>query len=198
MSRTERADAVTAFLIILLGLGAALYLWHAAIVRRRNAVGETLGSIDAQLQQRHDLIPNVLAIARRFLEHERGLLEELTALRARAMPRLGERDFSGIAEKFRMEEAISADMTRLFAVAENYPELTSSAPMVEAQRSYDEVEANIAAARRFYNTAVGDLRNAVQIFPGMLLAGLAGVRELPPFYEATEAARQPVKASDHL
>lgn len=191
-------EAVTFFLILLLGLGVLLYLWYAAIVRRRNAVGEALGSIDAQLQQRHDLIPNVLAIARRFLEHERGLLEELTALRSRAMPKLGERDFAGIAEKFRTEEAISADMTRLFAVAENYPELSSSAPMVEAQRSYDEVEANIAAARRFYNSAVGDLRNAVQVIPGSLVAGLAGVRDLPPFFEAAEAARQPVKASEHL
>ena len=191
-------EAVTFFLILLLGLGVLLYLWYAAIVRRRNAVGEALGSIDAQLQQRHDLIPNVLAIARRFLEHERGLLEELTALRSRAMPKLGERDFAGIAEKFRTEEAISADMTRLFAVAENYPELSTSAPMVEAQRSYDEVEANIAAARRFYNSAVGDLRNAVQVIPGSLVAGLAGVRDLPPFFEAAEAARQPVKASEHL
>lgn len=189
---------MTAILILFAGLGAVLYGWYAVIVKRRNAVGETLGAIDAQLQQRHDLIPNVLAIARRFLEHERALLEELTALRARAVPKLGERDFAGVGEKFRTEAAISADMTRLFAVAEGYPELTSSAPMVEAQRSYDEVEANIAAARRFYNSAVGDLSNAVQIFPGMLLAGLAGVRELPPFYETTEAARQPVKASDHL
>ena len=70
--------------------------------------------------------------------------------------------------------------------------------MVEAQRSYDEVEANVAAARRFYNNAVGDLRNAVQVFPGSLVAGLAGVRDLPPFFEAAEAARQPVKASEHL
>jgi LemA protein len=89
-------------------------------------------------------------------------------------------------------------MTRLLAVAEGYPELTSSAPMVEAPRSNDEVEADIAAARRFYNSAVGELHNAVQIFSGMLFAGLAGVRELSPFYEAAEAARQPVKASDHL
>jgi LemA protein len=189
---------VTAILILLLGLGAVLYFWYAAIVRRRNAVGEALGSIDAQLQQRHDLIPNVLAIARRFLEHERGLLDEITQLRSRAMPQLGARDVSGVAEKFRTEQALSADMMRLFAVAESYPDLTSSAPMIEAQRSYDEVEANIAAARRFYNSAVGDLRNAVQVFPGSLVAGLAGVRDLPPFFETSEAARQPVKASDHL
>jgi len=186
--------------VILLVLAAAviLYVWYGVIVTRRNKVGETLGGIDAQLQQRHDLIPNVLAIARRFLEHEKTLLDEITQLRAQAMPRIGERDFAKIGEKFQTEASLGADLNRLFAVAENYPELTSSGPMVEAQRSWSEVEANIAAARRFYNNAVGELRNAVEIFPGILLAGAAGVGTLPPFYEAQEAARAPIRASDHL
>jgi len=183
---------------LVLAACVVLYLWYATIVTRRNKVGETLGGIDAQLQQRHDLIPNVLAIARRFLEHEKTLLEEITQLRARAMPRIGERDFSKIGDKFQAEAMLGTDLNRLFAVAENYPELTSSGPMIEAQRSYSEVEANIAAARRFYNSAVGELRNAVQIFPGGLLAGAAGVQTLPPFYETEEASRAPIAASDHL
>ena len=60
------------------------YVWYAAIVKRRNRVSEALAGIDVQLQQRHDLIPNVLVIARRFMEHERGLLAEITELRAKA------------------------------------------------------------------------------------------------------------------
>ena len=86
----------------------------------------------------------------------------------------------------------------MFAVAENYPALTSTAPMIEAQCSYQEVETNIAAARRFYNSAVGDLRNAIQIFPGSMLAGIAGVGTVPPFFEAAEQAREPVDASAYL
>lgn len=89
-------------------------------------------------------------------------------------------------------------MSRLFAVAEGYPELKSDGPMMTAQRAYEEVEINVAAARRFYNSAVGDLRNAIQIFPGSLLAGLAGVRSTPPFFEAEAAARAPIAAADHL
>jgi LemA protein len=186
--------------LILLGLAVVgvLYVWYATIVARRNKVAETLGGIDAQLQQRHDLIPNVLAIARRFLEHEKTLLDEITALRAKAAPEVGERDFGRIADKLKTEAALGASMTRLFAVAEGYPELTSSQPMMEAQRAYVEVEANIAAARRFYNSAVGELLNATQIFPGSLLAGLAGVKTPPPFFEADEQSRKPVAANDHL
>src|SRR6188474_106230 len=55
-----------------------LYFWYASIVRRRIRVLEALAGIDVQLQQRHDLIPNVLTIARRFMDHERGLLTEIT------------------------------------------------------------------------------------------------------------------------
>jgi LemA protein len=184
-------------ILIAAAILALLYLWYASIVRKRNAVSEALAGVDVQLQQRHDLIPNVLAIAKRFMEHEIELLQSITSLRTKAEGLKGG-DAATVAKRFETEGALAAQMDRFFAVAENYPALKSDGPMMEAQRTYGEVEANLAAARRFYNSAVGDLRNAVQIFPGNLLAGLAGVSELPPFYEASEAARQPVNAADLL
>jgi LemA protein len=177
---------------------AGLYAWYATIVTRRNRVAEALAGIDVQLNQRHDLIPNLLAIAGRFMAHESALLEEISALRARAAEQGGRRDLAGVAERFAVEEKLDAGVGRLFAVAENYPALTSDGPMIEAQRGYQEVETNIAAARRFYNSAVGDLRNAVQIFPGPILAGLAGASSSPPFFEAPAASRTPVDAATHL
>jgi LemA protein len=177
---------------------AGLYFWYATIVTRRNRVGEALAGIDVQLQQRHDLIPNVLRIARRFMEHERTLIEEITKLRARAFQQVGERDFAKMAEKFDAEARLGQQMGRLLAVAENYPQLKADGPMLEAQRTYSEVEANIAAARRFYNAAVTELRNAVQIFPGPILKGLAGVSVVPPPFEAEPATRGPVDAAQHL
>jgi LemA protein len=169
-----------------------------AIVRRNNRVAKALSGIDVQLQLRYDLVPNILKIAGRFLSHEKTLLSEISALRAQAMSQLGERDAARIEDKFRTEAQLGAGISRLMAVAENYPALTSSEPMLQAQRTYAEVETNIAAARRFYNAAVGDLRNAVQIFPGTLLAGMAGVHELPPFFVTTEATRAAVNAEEYL
>lgn len=183
-------------IIVVVGIG--LYAWYAAIVTRRNRVSEALAGIDVQLQQRHDLIPNVLTIARRFMEHERALLEEITELRNRASAAAGSRDFAGAEQRFETEKRLGADMTRLFALAENYPDLKSSAPMVEAQRNYSEVEANISAARRFYNSAVGELRNIVEIFPGGYLKGAAGVTVLPPFFETDDPTRAPVEAAKYL
>lgn len=189
--------SVFTVLIAVVVLGG-LYAWYATIVARKNRVAEALAGIDVQLTQRHELIPNVLAIAKRFMAHETDLLEDIARLRATGASKIGATEPGAVAEKFQAEAALDLGMGRLFAVAENYPELRSSELMVEAQRTYQEVETNIAAARRFYNSAVGQLRNACQVFPGPLLAGLAGAGTLPPFYEADAAARAPVSAADHL
>ena len=175
-----------------------LYFWYSTIVKRRNRVAEALAGIDVQLTQRHDLIPNLLAIARRFMEHERALLDEITALRSKATSFGNTTEPAATASKFAAEGQLTAGLGRFFAVAENYPSLKSDGPMIEAQRGYQEVETNIAAARRFYNAAVGSLNNAVQIFPGPLLASLAGAAKPPPFFEASAAAREGVDAGQLL
>ena len=172
--------------------------WYATIVKRRNRVAEALAGIDVQLTQRHDLIPNLLAIARKFMEHERALLDEIAALRSKATSFGNTTDPAATAGKFAAEGQLGAGLGRVFAVAENYPSLKSDGPMIEAQRGYQEVETNIAAARRFYNAAVGGLNNAIQIFPGPLLASLAGVAKPPPFFEAAAAAREGVDAGQWL
>jgi LemA protein len=189
--------SVTAWIVIGIVL-IVLYAWYTAIVRRRNRVSEALAGIDVQLQQRHDLIPNVLVIAKRFMEHEASLLAQITELRSKAHQTIGERDFAKIADKFATESQLEQGMGRLLMLAENYPQLRSDAPMIEAQRTYSEVETNIAAARRYYNAAVAELRNSVEIFPGQLLMGMAGVKTVPPPFEAMAAARTAVDASKYL
>jgi len=177
---------------------AGLYAWYVTIVARRNRVAEALAGIDVQLTQRHDLIPNLLAIAKRFMTHEQDLLENITALRNRAAGAVGTTDTAAIGEKFATEAKLGTDLSRLFAVAENYPQLKADGPMIEAQRALSEVETNIAAARRFYNSAVSGLRNAIEIFPGSMLAGLAGAGTPPPFFEAAVESRAPVDAAKLL
>jgi len=184
--------------IVLAAVLVVLYVWYARIVARRNRVAEALADVDVQLNQRHDLIPNLLAIAKRFMEHERGLMDDITALRTKASQAVGETDPSKVGAKFAAENQLSAGLGKFFAVAENYPALKSDGPMIEAQKGYQEIETNIAAARRFYNSAVGDLRNAVQVFPGPLLAALAGVATPAPFFEAAADTRAPVDAATLL
>ncbi|GAA6157434.1 LemA family protein [Pyruvatibacter sp. HU-CL02332] len=186
---------------ILLGLIAVVliggYVWYVTLIGRRNRALEALSSIDVQLRKRHDLIPNVLKIAQRFMEHEKELLTELTELRANAMSDYDKSDPAAVKNHIESEQRLQSGMMRFFATAEAYPELRSAETMVNAQETYSEVEGHISASRRFYNAAVTDLNNSVQIFPGSLIANMAGVHPMP-FYEIEEAARAPVDASDFL
>lgn len=166
------------------------YFWYATIVARRNKVNEALGSIDVHLRQRHELIPNVVRLAGRFMEHERGLMEAVTRLRVQADQALS----GGAGERqrlFEVENAISREVGRLLVAVENYPDLKSDTQMLEAQRTWTETEAQLTAAQRFYNAAVNQLNNAVQIFPGPVLARLAGVAAMPVFKAEAEARVAP-------
>ena len=186
---------------ILLGIVAVTliggYVWYVTLIGRRNRALEALSSIDVQLRKRHDLIPNVLKIASRFMEHEKELLTEVTELRANAMSDYDKSDPSAVKGHLEAERRLQSSMMRFFATAEAYPELRSAETMTNAQETYSEVEGHISAARRFYNAAVTDLNNSVQIFPGSVFACLSGVQAIP-FYESEDAARAPFDASDFL
>ena len=172
-------------LIVLAGIG--LYLWYAQIIARRNKVLEALSSVDVHLNQRHDLIPNIVKLADRFMAHERALLTEVTRLRQAATQPRGAAP-EAIRDRFGLEGQLAQHVGQVLLTMEAYPELTSQQTVQEAQRSWSETEAQITAARRFYNAAVNQLNTSVQLFPGSLLARLAGVRPMP-FFEAPAAAR---------
>ena len=80
---------------------------------------------------------------------------------------------------------------------EDYPDLKSNETLIQAQQTYNEVEAQIAAARRFYNSSVTELNNTIEIFPGNLLAGIANSK-IMPFFEADEAVVEPINATDYF
>lgn len=181
-------------------IGAILvggYIWYAALIGKRNRAREALSGIDAQLKQRFDLIPNVLKIAQKFMEHEKGLITEITELRTTAAKPYDRNDAAAVREHLDATQSLSNKMGALMVNVENYPTLKSDQTMVQAMQTYNEAEAQITAARRFYNASVTDLNNAVQIFPGNLIAGLAGVKEMP-FFEATETERGSVDAGAYF
>lgn len=186
----------TFWIVLAVAIGGA-YLWYVSLISRRNKALEALSGIDVQLKKRADLIPNILTIAQKFMEHERELLTEVTALRAKVTEDYDSRDAGAVAEHLKVAEALTSRMGQVMIAVEAYPDLKSDQTMIEAQRSYNEVEAQISAARRFYNAAVSSLNNAVQIFPGSMIARFANVTSMP-FYEAEPAARLPVNAGDIL
>lgn len=186
--------SIIVLVVVVLVIGT-LYSIYVQLIQKKNKVKEAMGGVDVQLKKRYDLIPNILTIANKFMEHERGLIEDITKLRTQAA---GLRSTSDtISEKINLDNAISAKMGQLMVSVENYPQLKSDQTMVQAMQTYAEVEEHIAAARRFYNSAVNELNNAVEIFPSSMFAAAMGIQSCP-FFEAAEAEKKPINAADYF
>ena len=169
--------------IVLAGiLGITAY---NSLVRRRNMVDQAFSTIDVQLTQRYDLIPKLVETVKQYMTHEKSLLEEIVRLRSQAV---AARD---PGDKIRADNELTRAMGQLNVTMENYPQLKASDTFVQLQRSMNEVEEQLAAARRAYNAAVTDYNNTVQTFPSSLVAGITDHtrREL---FVADEAKRRDV------
>jgi len=184
------------FIVILLIAGLFYYL-YAAIIKKRNRTLEALSGIDVQFNMRFDLIPNILKVAKKFMEHEKSLLEDVTKLRTQVQSGYNKQDSNEVQEHLQSVETLSSKMGQLMISVEDYPDLKSNETMVQAMRTYNEVEANIAAARRSYNASVTELNNTVQIFPGSLVASMIGIKEMP-FFEAAPETKVSVDADSYL
>jgi LemA protein len=174
-----------------------IYFWYVGIIKRKNQVLEALSGVDVQLTKRKDLIPNILIIAQKFMEHEKNLLAEVTALREKIDTRYRHNDAASIEAFFNKNNELTERMSNLLLQVENYPSLKSDQTMLQAQLKYSEVEDNISAARRFYNTAVADLNILTQVFPGNLIAIFASSPNYP-FYKASDEIKQVIDVSAFL
>ncbi len=175
----------------------ALYLWYISVIKRRNEALQALSSIDVQLNLRFDLIPNLLKMAKKVMDHEQNLLKDITMLRSSVKQSYNRKDPQAVREHLAAAEALSGKLEQLMVTVEEYPDLKSDQVMIQAMQTYSEAEANIAAARRFYNSAVGRLNNAVEIFPGTIIGAVAGVAAMP-FFSAEEGVRAPIDADQLL
>lgn len=182
---------VLLFLVgIILVLVIVYFGIYNSLVGKRNQVKNAFSGMDVQLKKRYDLIPNIVASVQEYAEHERETLTKLTGLRARAT--------SGNVsdeEKIALASETQKVLGGLMVAVESYPDLKANENFLQLQRTLNEVEEQIAAARRFYNSAVMDLNNAVQMFPSSIVAGMAGFRE-EKMFEAAEAERQNVNVNE--
>ena len=157
-------------LIVLLALIGLLVLWFVAmyngLVRLRNLVKEGWSGMDVQLKRRADLIPNLVETVKKYMGHERELLEKVTELRAQSQ------SVRGLTEKGRLEGALSRALANLFAVAEEYPDLKANQNFLALQKELSEIEDEIQLARRYYNGTVRNLNIKIESFPSNLVAGM--------------------------
>ncbi len=183
-----------------IGIGLVIvlaYYLYARLIKLKNNTLEALSSIDVQLKKRHDLIPNILTIAKKFMDHEDAVLTKVTQMRAISNSDYDKNKPEEVAQHIEANKGLQSAMMNLFAVAENYPDLKSQDTMIRAQETFEEVEGHISAARRFYNSCVTDLKNAVDIFPSSIIAGMINIKAMP-YFEIDEGEKKSIDAAEFL
>ncbi|MEN9519564.1 MAG: hypothetical protein RLZZ381_2152 [Cyanobacteriota bacterium] len=156
--------ATVVFLLacIIFLLGVRIY---NSLVYLKNQVSKSFSSVDVLLKKRWDLIPNLVAVVKSHMQFEQQTLAEITRLRSQVMSGEVSND-----QRLTLENQISRTMGNIVALIENYPELKSDRHVTQLLESLNETEEQISAARRFYNAAVTEYNNALEMFPSNLVA----------------------------
>jgi LemA protein len=159
-------------LLVLLGivvvLGLVLIGIYNRLVALRQTTGQAFADIDVQLKQRRDLVPNLVETVKGYASHERETLEAVIAARNAAA------SATGVQAQAQAENMLSGALGKLFALSEAYPDLKANENFLSLQSELSDIENKIAAARRFFNNAVGELNTAIQQFPAVLFASSMG------------------------
>ena len=166
--------------IVLLVIGFFILLvpmlMYNSLVGKRNQVRNIFGTMDAMLKKRWDLIPNLVSTVKGYADHERGLFEAVTEARAKAQS--GQLNNE---QKVGLENSFMQLLGVVRATVENYPDLKASDNFMHLQRTLNELEEQISAARRAYNASVTDYNNSVQMFPTNIIANMFNFQQMTLF-----------------
>lgn len=169
------------FVIIALVLAVTVTWIYNRLVRNRNIVNEAWAGIDVQLQKRAELVPNLVKTVKAYATHESSVFEDVTRARSTLE--------TGVDGRARQETALSRSLGRLFALAEDYPDLKASEGFQQLHTSLVEIEDHLQYARRYYNGAVRDNNNLVESFPSNFIARLFNFT-LADFFEIELASQR--------
>lgn len=173
---------------------AVLVIWvvsiYNALVRLRENRENAFADIDVQLKQRHDLVPQLVAAVKGYMDHESGVLKEVTAARQQAM------NASSVNDKIAAEQQLSSSLRGLNIQVEAYPDLKANTNMLQLQTELSDIENKLAAVRRFFNSATKELNISVQKFPNVIFAGMFGFKQEPMFDVGVEQRAEMDKAPE--
>lgn len=179
-----------------IGVVVLVVLWWIAsyngLVSRRNETKNAWSQIDVQLKRRYDLIPNLVETAKGYMKHERETLEAVVRARQTCV------DFKNagnVGDLAKAEGALTQSLRGLFAVAESYPDLKANQNMLSLQEELKSTENRVGFARQAYNDAVMRLNNAIEQFPGSIVAGMGGFKQAEFFEVEAPEERKVVKVS---
>jgi len=165
---------------------------YNSLIAKKNQVKNVFGTIDALLKKRYDLLPNLVATVKGYMQHEKDLLKEITEMRAKAVSGQMSDD-----QQVELDNKLSKMLGGIMVAVENYPDLKANENFMHLQRTMNELEEQISAARRAYNAAVTAYNNAVEMFPTNLVASTMGYKQKKVF-EISPEQRENVDAEKHF
>lgn len=177
--------ALIIIIAVVVVVALAVLLLYNRMVSRRNAVENSWAQIEAALQRRHDLIPNLVEAVKGYASHERTTFEEVTKARSTAVAA------EAPAQQAAAEDVLTATIRRLMAVAEQYPELRATENFQQLQGQLSETENQIQITRRVYNDTVQTYNTFIQIFPNSVIAGAFNFEPRQFFDAEAEAETAP-------
>ncbi|MBI5371452.1 MAG: LemA family protein [Sphingobacteriales bacterium] len=174
--------------LIVAGILVLIVLWaiglYNGLVRLRNRRQNAFADIDVQLRQRHDLVPQLVETVKGYATHERELLTKITEARSAAM------SATTIDGKIVAEQQLSTALAGLKVQVEAYPDLKANQNFLQLQEELSDIENKLAASRRFFNGATTEYNNAVESFPGNLVARNFGFGKEIMFDLGTDTRKQ--------
>lgn len=170
---------------IILLIIAYIWITYNSLVKLNERVNEAWSDITVQLKYRADLIPNVVETVKGYAKHEKEAFENVTKARSAVM---SARSVQGTADA---ERSLEGALSKIFAIAEAYPELKANTNFQKLQQQLQDVEDKIQAARRFYNNGAQELNSKIKMFPVNLFHGFGfKARE---YFEVDEQEQAKIK-----
>jgi len=173
---------LTAVVIIIL----VLIIIYNNLIQKKNAIDNAYFSMDVMLKKRYDLIPQLVETVKGYMTHEKDVLIQLTELRQKVIV-----ENLNTNDKVELDNKINSVLENVFASFENYPQLKASENFLKLQGAINEAEEQLAASRRFYNAAVNDYHNGIEMFPSSLVASWMGLKHKTFFSIADEHREVP-------
>jgi LemA protein len=162
---------LTVIILVILVIVAASIFTYNELVLRKNKVENSWAHIDAQLQRRFELIPNLVELVEHFTEHEKELLENVNLIKNNYATAISN------AQKLAMDLELDSELKSLYIVVDRYPALKSNEQFLKLQEVLTEIEEDITFARQFYNDAVTIYNNRIMSFPGNIIAAKFGFKK---------------------
>ena len=160
---------VTLIIIIvaIVVIGLIIVDMYNGLIRKKDEVENAFGGMDVQLKKRYALISNLISTVKQYMTHEKELLTKVTELRSQAISGTVSNE-----QKVDLDNQITGEMKGIMVAVENYPDLKANENFMKLQKTMNEVESQISAARRAYNASITDFNNGVQMFPSSIVAGM--------------------------